>query len=132
MFTHPLKRLIARVSIATILFMQLAVAAYACTGAESPATVISAATMENAHAAMAGCDMGKPGNPNLCVQHCAAGDQSVQTLPQIPVPAFCAASVLTVIEPVPATTDNGVALLSAVPKPDASPPPLVLFGVLRI
>ncbi len=132
MFTHRLKRLIARASIAAVLFTQLAVAAYACPTLAGPANVISAAIMEDMHAAMPGCEKRNSGNPNLCLQHCEAGDQSVQTLPQVSVPAFASISTRAVIEPVQPKSTPGIAVATAAPERETSPPPLIRFGVLRI
>jgi hypothetical protein len=131
MFKHRLKRLIAKASIAAVLFTQLAVAAYACPTIAGPANVIAAA-MDDMHAAMPDCKMRGTENPNLCLQHCEAGDQSVQTLPHIPVPAFAAISTLAILESMQPHAIAGIAGLSVVQERETSPPPLVRFGVLRI
>ncbi len=134
MFSQTFKRLIAKTAAAAVMFAQLAIAAYACPTVDGPASVIvAAASAEAMHAAMPGCDMGKDeGNPNLCLQHCQAGDQSVQTLSPVAVPAFAAVATLTIFEPVAAQAGPGIALLSAWSHHATSPPPLVRFGVLRI
>ena len=120
-------------SVAAVLFTQLAVAAYACPAVEGPAAVIAAASADAMRAAMPGCEMNdSTGSPNLCLQHCQAGDQSVQTLPQVAVPAFAAVSLVVVFEPASSEADRGNAPLSASPAHAASPPPLIRFGVLRI
>jgi len=120
-------------SVAAVLFTQLAVAAYACPAVEGPAAVIAAASADAMRAAMPGCEMNdSTGSPNLCLQHCQAGDQSVQTLPQVAVPAFAAVSLVVVFEPALSEADRGNAPLSASPAHAASPPPLIRFGVLRI
>ena len=132
MFTQALKRLLAKTCIAAVLFSQLAVAAYACPTVGGPAAVIAATVMDDTHAAMPGCEMQDTGNPNLCLQHCQAGDQSVQSLTHVPVPAFAALSQFAVIEPVQLKADLGIAVLSFFPARETSPPPLVRFRVLRI
>jgi len=133
MFRQTFKRIIARMSVAAVLFTQLAVAAYACPAVEGPAAVIAAASADAMRAAMPGCEMNdSTGSPNLCLQHCQAGDQSVQTLPQLAVPAFAAASLVVVFEPALSEAGRGNAPLSASPAYAASPPPLIRFGVLRI
>jgi hypothetical protein len=71
-------------------------------------------------------------NPNLCLQHCQAGDQSVQTVPLFPVPAFAAIPTLAVIEPMQPHALAGITVSSVVHERETSPPPLVRFGVLRI
>jgi hypothetical protein len=134
MFSQIFKRMVAKATMAAIMFAQLAIAAYACPTVDGPASVIAAARADAAmHAEMPGCGMRKSdSNPNLCLQHCQAGDQSVQTLPPVAVPAFVALSTWTLIEPVVAQADPGIALISAWPHHATSPPPLVRFGVLRI
>jgi hypothetical protein len=133
MFRQTFKRLIAKTVVAAFMFAQLAVAAYACPAVGGPASVIAAANADAMHAAMPGCDMRKSdGNPNLCLQHCQAGDQSVQTLSPIAVPAFAAVSTWTILEPVLAQADPGITFISAWPHHATSPPPLIRFGVLRI
>src|SRR3954451_19858253 len=105
MFRQTFKRLIARISVAAVLFTQLAVAAYACPAVEGPAAAIAAASADAMRAAMPGCEMNDAaGSPNLCLQHCQAGDQSVQTLPHIAVPPLGAISALSILEPVPTRT----------------------------
>lgn len=132
MFKHSLKRLLAKTCIAAVLFSQLAVAAYACPTVGGPAAVIAALTTDDTHAAMPGCEMRDTGNPNLCLQHCQAGDQSVQTLPHVEVPAFAAISALSVIEPAQRNSNSGIVVISALAERETSPPPLLRFGVLRI
>ena len=119
---------------AAVLFTQLAVAAYACPAVEGPAAVIAAAGAEAMRTAMPGCEMNDTaGTPNLCLQHCQAGDQSVQTLPQVAVPAFAAVSlVVVIVEPALSEARCANAALPELPAPAASPPPLIRFGVLRI
>lgn len=133
MFSQTLKRLIAQAAVTVLLFAQLAVAAYACPAIDGPAGVIAAANAEAMHTAMPGCDMGKSdSNPNLCLQHCQAGDQSVQTLPHIAVPALAAVPALSFVEPVLTPMSTAVALKTAWFIQVPLPPPLIRFGVLRI
>ena len=132
MFTRSLKRIVAQVSIAAVLFTQLAVAAYACPVMTGPANVIAATIVDDTHAGMPGCEMPDAGNPNLCLQHCQAGNQSVQTLPHVEVPAFAAFPTPALIEPAPLEADPPVVTLAALPLHETSPPPLIRFGVLRI
>ena len=133
MFKRAARNLIAQVTIAVVLFTQLAVAAYACPAVEGPAAVIATLIADDTmHAAMPDCEMTGTGNPNLCLQHCQAGDQSVQTLPHVPVPAFAAVQILVVLEPVQPQIALGSSVVSALPERVTSPPPLVRFGILRI
>ena len=133
MFSQTFKRLIAQAAMTVVMFAQLAVAAYACPTLDGPAGVIAAANAEAMHAAMPRCDMGKSdSNPNLCLQHCQAGDQSVQTLPHIAVPPLAAVPSLSIVEPVLPPTGISVALKTAWSIQVPLPPPLIRFGVLRI
>ena len=132
MFTQAFKRLIAKTSVAAVLFTQLAVAAYACPAVDSPAALISAAVAGDMQTAMPGCEMSGSGNSNLCLQHCQTGDQSAQVAPQASILAVAATSALLVIEPALPQANFRVAVLSALPERETSPPPLIRFGVLRI
>lgn len=132
MFTRTLKRLTALTGIAVVLFAQLAVAAYACPTIAGPANIIAAAPAGELHAAMPGCEMLDIGNPNLCLQHCQAGDQSVQTSTPVEIPAFAAFATTAVIELVQLNASAGSTMLSANSERETSPPPLIRFGVLRI
>jgi hypothetical protein len=133
MFRQTFKRLIARMSVAAVLFAQLAVAAYACPAVEGPAAVIAAASVDAMRAAMPGCEMkDAAGNPNLCLQHCQAGDQSVQTLPHLAVPPVVAISALSILEPVATLTGTDATPATAWAIHVPLPPPLIRFGVLRI
>jgi hypothetical protein len=132
MFNLTLRRLIAKTGIAALLFTQFAVATYACpvsaTRESAPATMAG-----DMHAAMTGCHQQEQDDANLslCLQHCQAGSQSVQTTPQVQVPAM-ATLPLAVIEPVQFETTLGVTVLSVLHERATSPPPLVRFRFLRI
>jgi hypothetical protein len=133
MFSRTFKRLIAKTAVAAFMFAQLAIAAYACPTIGGPASTIAAANAEAIQAAMPGCEMGKgDSNLNLCLEHCQAGDQSVQTLPHIPVPPLAAVSALSIVEPVLAQAGTDAALKTAWFVQVPLPPPIIRFGVLRI
>src|SRR5258706_2363965 len=133
MFSQTFKRLIAKARLAAVLFAQFAVAAYACPTLDGPAGVIAAAaSAEPVHASMPGCEISDTGNANLCLQHCQAGDQSVQTLPHVEVPAFIAISTLVIFAPVLIRADPEITLFSEWSGHILAPPPLARFGVLRI
>ena len=126
-------RLIAKGAIAAFLFAQLAIAAYACPVVQGPAGVIAAANAQSMHEAMPGCEMGTVvSNVNLCLQHCQAGDQSVQTLPQLDVPALAAVASFALPEPAVNHTGTNAVLGTAWSVLVPLPPPLIRFGVLRI
>ena len=124
-------RLIAKISIAAVLFTQLAVAAYACSALSGPDREMPAAMTHELSADMPGCHELDVSNPNLCLQHCQAGSQSVQSAPQVHVPVIPLAGTL-IIEYIQQVTGSGITVLSALIERETSPPPLVLFGFLRI
>jgi hypothetical protein len=132
MINPTLRRLIAKIGIAALLFTQMAVAAYACpvssTHERAPATMAG-----DMHAAMPGCHKQEQddSNLNLCLQHCQAGSQSVQTTPQVSVPAM-ATMPLAIIEPAQLESTLGITGLSALHERATSPPPLIRFRFLRI
>ena len=126
-------RLIAKGAIAAFLFAQLAIAAYACPGTQGPAAAIAAANAQPVHETMPGCEMDKAGsNANLCLQHCQAGDQSVQTLPHIAIPALAAVPLISNLEPIVNGTGTSAVVATAWSILVPLPPPLSRFGVLRI
>jgi hypothetical protein len=131
MSTRAFHRLIAKIGIAAVLFTQLTVAAYACPALTGSDHSMPAAMADDMHAAMPGCTKVDAGNPNLCLQHCQAGSQSVQTAPQLPIPP-AATMPLTVVEPVQPVAGLGIAALSVLAERETSPPPLIRFRVLRI
>jgi hypothetical protein len=82
---------------------------------------------------MPGCEMDSgSSNPNLCVQHCQAGDQSVQTLPHAGVPPPGATPTLVTVDSLLICEGPGSALRADWSAFVPLPPPLVRFGVLRI
>lgn len=132
MSTKAFHRLIAKIGIAAVLLTQLAVAAYACPlltwlGADNRMST----SMPDDMSAMPSCKKLDIGNPNLCLQHCQAGSQSVQTAVQLSIPP-AATMPLTIIEPVQPDSSLEITTQSALLERETSPPPLIRFGVLRI
>jgi hypothetical protein len=126
-----LRRLVAKIGIVAMLFAQLAVAAYACAAPAGSANSMRAVMADEMSVAMPDCDQLDAANPNLCLQYCQAGNQSVQTSPQVSVPVI-AVFFLAIVEPVqPAFTPGRIASSIFMARV-TSPPPWVLFGVLRI
>ena len=128
MLTRGLKRLVAKIGIAALLFMQLAVAAYAC-----PTLVGSNASMTvamDSYSPMQDCEKQNEPNLNLCLQHCQADSQSVQTTPYASIPAI-APLVVAIVAPVEQSFTPTV-IDGSLPYRQTSPPPLIRFGVLRI
>lgn len=90
-------------TVLSLLFTQLAVAAYACP--DLAAEAMAAKVMQDA---MPGCtDMGM-GKPGLCHAHCASGHQSLDA-PSVPhVGAFIATGLVSVLA-------SGIVFSSALP-----------------
>ena len=131
MSNRAFHRLIAKVGIAAVLFAQLAVAAYACPVLTGTSDAVTAVVANDARNAMPGCSEMDTGNANLCLQHCQAGDQSVQTTPHAPLPAIALVPLAVVAQLEPPFA-RGIGALSARMERQTSPPPLIRFGVLRI
>jgi len=125
MLTLTLRRLIAKTGIAALLFTQLAVAAYGCP-VSAPNESKPAAMADDIHAAMPECEKHDGSNSNLCLQHCQAGSQSVQTTPQLNVPAFALIPVI-VMAPVQPVSNLGITVPSALLTRETSPPLLIRF-----
>src|ERR1700704_663136 len=99
--TRKHRILTALVALFGVLFMQLAVAAYACPGLQggdmSQAMAQDGAPMQS----MPGCDQPDSAKPALCHAHCLDGKSSLDK-PQTPVASAAAvivSSILTPIEP---------------------------------
>ena len=114
-------------SLTAVLFLQLAVAAYAC-----PTPNVDGAPFSSvAGAASQPCHTVDQERPKLCEQHCVYAAQSVDTQPHSVVQPPVSPAISIVVEPhrrIPARTRD----LSEVVVASATPPPLVRFGVLRI
>jgi hypothetical protein len=102
--------LAALIALFGVLFMQLAVASYACPGLHGNGSqqvmIDDVAPMQS----MPGCDQPDPVKPALCHAHCLDGKTSLDK-PQTPVAAPAAvivAAILTPIEPLlPASSSGG-------------------------
>lgn len=130
MITRTSKLFAAIIGIAAVLFTQMAVAAHACTVTTAPID-FTHVSMDDAPATTATCcDEPATGNVNLCIQHCQAGSQSVQTTPlQLPAAAIMPAAI---VEPTMPACARDVPILSVTLVRTTSPPPLLRFGFLRI
>lgn len=129
--TRTHRRFIARLAIALLLFMQLAVAAYACPGVAK--VYESSQTMENAGMEMGGdcCPTLDPADPNLCQEHGQQGSHATG-LTHPPAPLGVDLPLLAVVPP--------IELVLAPTLPDVlpeflarttAPPPAIRFGVFR-
>lgn len=84
--------LAALITMFSLLFAQLAVAAYAC-----PDLAMTAMAAKAAQEAMPGCtdmDMAQPG---LCEAHCANGHQSLDTPANPPIAAFVPSRLVAIL-----------------------------------
>jgi hypothetical protein len=118
------RRFAALAAIAALAFAQLATSAFACPAQTNAASWAHSATVQ----AMDGCD--ESANLNLCERHCDYGSSSVgyaaPAMPVLPV-----ADLPWRIETVAAPVISRV-VLERQHLLSRSPPPLTLFGVLRI
>lgn len=124
------RRLIAKLAIALLLFMQFAVAAYACPGVVGAHD--SAQTMDQMAMDMeGGCSTLDSAAPNLCLQY---GQQDHQATGQAatPAPLLVDLPLLAVVPTVvlvldPALPDVPPEFLAR----STAPPPAIRFGVFR-
>lgn len=128
---RPHLHLIAKLVVALLLFMQLAVAAYACPGVAGG--LESSPTMAGAAMNMEGdcCPTLDPSTPNLCLQH---GQQDSQATGQTSPPAPLVVD-LPLLAVVPAVELIRLPPLLDVPPEflarTTAPPPAIRFGVFR-
>jgi len=125
------RRLIAKLAMALLLFMRLAVAAYACPGMAAAYELSQA--MANAAMDMAGdcCPTLDPAAPNLCLQH-GQQESQVAGLSSPPAPLLVDLPLLTVVPAIalsfePALPDIPPEFLART----TAPPPAIRFGVFR-
>lgn len=69
--------LTALIALFSLLFMQVAVASYACPGLQGAGSSDSVAGAEEPMAGMPGCDQPDPAQPALCHAHCLDGKTSL-------------------------------------------------------
>jgi hypothetical protein len=126
-FTRSFRQMICRVLIGTLLFAQLAVAAYACPAMASvPAAGLTAAAA-NADTAMPCANM-DAATPNLCAEHCRYGQQSADHAPAATLTPALLSLLYTLPAAVPA--EGGAASMPAsasVALGGAAPPPLAIL-----
>lgn len=90
--------LTALVALFGMLFMQLAVAAYACPGLASGNGSDTMASNGSAMPSMPDCDQPDPVNPALCHAHCQDGKSSLDKA-DVPVVSPAAVMVSTILTP---------------------------------
>ena len=116
------RRITAAIAIVALLFAQLAVSAFACP-LDAPAPAVMAA--------MDGDDCGGATTPNLCDRHCDYGAANVNHAAPDLAPDVLALPLPWRAEPALAPAAF-IRVVVASPVRSHSPPPLELFGVLRI
>lgn len=122
--TRPSRIIAAVITLFSLLFMQLAVAAYVCpaltTGHGEPALSIA-----DSSGGFVACDVVDPDAPSLCFAHDQAGNQSLDKPATPPLPPFLAvgfALQLTPLDPGPGpATSNQATFLT-----HATAPPLAI------
>jgi len=121
------RKKVAWLCLSALLFLQLAVAAYACPTPTASGSSISA----TAGVDVSPCQEMDQERPKLCEQHCVHDSQSVDTQPHsvvnVPVLTLLAVFVQSDLLLATGPSVHGVSLAAVV-----GPPPLVRFGVLRI
>ena len=118
---------VAWLCLSALLFLQLAVAAYACpTPMDRGSSIAVAAGVESPH-----CQGMDQERSKLCEQHCVQDSQSVDTQPHSAVNAPLLPLLAVVVRSdfhfATGSSAHGASLDTVV-----DPPPLVRFGVLRI
>jgi hypothetical protein len=113
----------------SLLFMQLAVSAYACSGVPSGDMGSSVQSMSGMD--QTGCQKSNQDQGNLCKSHCEKSSQSVDSVshaaPDAPV-----LPLLTVTSRLDAHLPRASVLQGALFAGIAAPPPSLRFSVLRI
>jgi hypothetical protein len=90
------RTLTALVALCSVLFTQLAIAAYICPGIQSGQNSSTTAANPPPMQSMPGCDQLDPADPALCLTHCQDGNSSLDR-PDVPVvspPALIVSSIL--------------------------------------
>jgi hypothetical protein len=120
------RKKVAWLCLSALLFLQLAVAAYACPAPTARGSSMLAATLVD----VSPCQEMNQERSKLCEQHCVHDSQSVDTQPHsavnVPLQALLAVVVQSDVH-----FAIGPSVHGASPK-IVDPPPLVRFGVLRI
>jgi hypothetical protein len=119
------RKWVAWISLGALLWLQFAVAAYAC-----PTRMDGNSAHASLLAAMP-CDGMDQSQPKLCEQHCVQVSHSVDTQPHSTVNAPVL-PLMVVAVPSPLQPQASLAYTDAWRIRIVDPPPLVRFGVLRI
>jgi hypothetical protein len=122
---RAVRKNVAWLCLGALLFLQLAVAAYACPATARGSSMSAAALFD-----VQPCQEMDQERSKLCEQHCVHDSQSVDTQPHsvVNVPLL---ALLAVVVQSDVHFAIGPSVHGASPKV-VDPPPLVRFGVLRI
>lgn len=127
--TRLFRRFVAKLGIAALLFMQMAVAAYACPHLQAGSDAAEPQRFATAHEAQArGCVEIDATAPHLCLQHCQQGSQASDSGGPIVLPAVALLPVVWVDSSVPGVEPGDQRELLA---RATTPPPSIRFCVLR-
>jgi hypothetical protein len=127
------RTLTALIALFSMLFMQAAVASYACPGLPSGADLDSRVVDAPSMAAMPGCDQPDAGNPALCHAHCVDGKSSLDK-PQVPTVTPAVVFISTILFPL----EPRLALAQPVAEPPSflhrttAPPLAIRYCCFRI
>ena len=131
MKNRALRRPVAKLLIAALLFLQLAVAAYACPGFDTQSDTSLSATMADGMPPEAGCAMADEAQPNLCSQHCQQDRQALDQSPPAAI-AIPVLPLLAVVDTEPelpcAAAENSREFLARA----TAPPHSIRFCVFRV
>lgn len=117
----PSRFVAAFIALFCMLFMQLAIAGYACPELKIE-LVSTAAAMSDAAGSMPGCmDMEQP---SLCSAHAQAGDQSLDKAAHPQVQSFIAATLELVCDATPPASGPMSVQLDSIPLTRITAPPL--------
>lgn len=125
--------LTALVALFGVLFMQLAVASYACPGLQGQGDLQAAAADESPMPLIPSCDQPDPTHPALCKAHCQDGTASLDKpgAPTMPPAAVLVSTIVIPLAPLASASLRG-------PQPDSlllritSPPISIRHCCLRI
>ena len=92
------RTLTALIALFSMLFMQAAVASYACPGLQNGGTPDSMVTDQTSAPTMTGCDQPDPASPALCHAHCLDGKSSLDK-PEAPSASPAVVLVSTILLP---------------------------------
>jgi hypothetical protein len=133
-FTRTARTWWSRSLIASLLFLQLATAAYACAMHSTPPTDGSMAGMPCAQA-MADEDMAAmdPDQPGLCHEHCKGGSQTIEPAAAVVVAAPAMVVLFVITAPVSPAGEASGWQARRVERDSAPPPPhAILHCCFRI